>query len=640
MQEGGFRLNAVASGLKRRRTTTIGTVLHETLPNPFFAEVALGIEQGASELGHNVLVYNARGSAEHERQGVEALLSQQVEAIVFAKPVDARQRRAGARGGHRPSSRSRSRSTPRAAPCSSTTTSAPRRRWSTCSTSATPRSASSASRRRTRTASVVDRVVHERVAAYRDALRARDLPPDDSLVVLGEYFTDAGWPSLRTGHDYMTRLLGQHPEVTAVLAGSDLLAAGALQALYERRIRVPDEASVIGFDDTFAGHLAPPLTTVRQPMFEMGARAAALALDLAESSAAGAARGVAADGARRPQLHRPAQGEPMKAALLTEPFRIALVDRELAPLGPQQVRLRVDQCGICTSELDLWTGKAVEQLPAAIGHEVAGIVEEVGADVTTLRAGDRVAAWVEGGGFAEAAVVEERFCIPVAAGVTYAAVAEPLACIVNSVELAAPALADDIVIIGAGYMGNLLQLVSALKGPRTVTVADIRPDALERARSLGATRVVDTARESLADAVREVTDGRGADVTYEVTGTGPGLALAGEVTRMSGKLCIVGYHQGGERSIPLATWNWMAFELRERALPRHRHDHARHARRDAARQRGRARRRAARHGHVRPGRDRGGVPAGDGQAGRVRESRDRARRHVRRQAPRGRTSSA
>src|ERR687893_2457300 len=88
MQEGGFRLNAVASGLKRRRTTTIGTLLHETLPNPFFAEVALGIEQGASELGHHVLVYNARGSAAHERRGVEALLSQQVEAIIFAKPVD------------------------------------------------------------------------------------------------------------------------------------------------------------------------------------------------------------------------------------------------------------------------------------------------------------------------------------------------------------------------------------------------------------------------------------------------------------------------------------------------------------------------------------------------------------------------
>ena len=251
----------------------------------------------------------------------------------------------------------------------------------------------------------------------------------------------------------------------------------------------------------------------------------------------------------------------MKAALLTEPHRIELVDRELPPPAPRQVRLRVDQCGICTSELDLWNGKAMDKLPAAIGHEVAGLVEEVGADVSGLRAGDRVAAWVEGGGFAEQAVVEERYCVAVAAGVTYAAVAEPLACVVNAVELAAPALADDVVIIGAGYMGNLLQLVSALKGPRTITVADIRADALARARSLGATRVVDTSAESLADAVGEITGGRGADVTYEVTGTGPGLALAGEVTRMSGKLCIVGYHQGGGRTIPLAEWNWMAFDL-------------------------------------------------------------------------------
>jgi L-iditol 2-dehydrogenase len=251
----------------------------------------------------------------------------------------------------------------------------------------------------------------------------------------------------------------------------------------------------------------------------------------------------------------------MKAALLTEPYRIELVERTLPTLAPGQVRLRVDQCGICTSELDLWTGKALEKLPAEIGHEVSGVVEEAGPDVASLRVGDRVAAWVEGGGFAEQAVVEERFCVPVAAGVAYAAVAEPLACVVNAVELAAPALADDVVIIGAGYMGNLLQLVQALKGPRTITVADIRPDALARAESLGATRVVDTSSESLADAVEEVTEGRGADVSYEVTGTGAGLDLAGAVTRMSGKLCIVGYHQGGTRTIPLGHWNWMAFEL-------------------------------------------------------------------------------
>jgi L-iditol 2-dehydrogenase len=251
----------------------------------------------------------------------------------------------------------------------------------------------------------------------------------------------------------------------------------------------------------------------------------------------------------------------MRAALLTQPFQIDIVDRELPSVSGSMVRVRVLQCGVCTSELDMWSGRAAEKLPVALGHEVAGVVEEIGEDVGTVKVADRVAVWVHGGGFAEEVVVEERYCVPVADGVAYPAVAEPLACVVNAVELAAPALADDVVIIGAGYMGNLIQMVTALKGPRTITVADVREDALARAIELGATRVVDTSAESLPRIVDEVTDGRGADVTYEVTGIERGLVLAGDVTRMSGKLCIVGYHQGGTRSIPLAHWNWMAFDL-------------------------------------------------------------------------------
>jgi L-iditol 2-dehydrogenase len=251
----------------------------------------------------------------------------------------------------------------------------------------------------------------------------------------------------------------------------------------------------------------------------------------------------------------------MRAALLTQPFQIDIVDRALPPVSGSMVRVRVRQCGVCTSELDMWSGRAAEKLPVALGHEVAGVVEEIGENVATVKVADRVAVWVHGGGFAEEVVVDERYCVAVADGVAYPAVAEPLACVINAVELAEPALADDVVIIGAGYMGNLIQMVTALKGPRTITVADVREDALARATELGATRVVDTSAESLPRIVEEVTDGRGADVTYEVTGIERGLVLAGEVTRMSGKLCIVGYHQGGTRSIPLAAWNWMAFDL-------------------------------------------------------------------------------
>jgi L-iditol 2-dehydrogenase len=256
-----------------------------------------------------------------------------------------------------------------------------------------------------------------------------------------------------------------------------------------------------------------------------------------------------------------AVGGTVRAAVLTEPFRVELVDRSLPDIGPSQARVRIEQCGLCTSEVDLWAGKAPDKLPFAIGHEIAGTIEAIGSEVGTLKVGDRVAAWIHEGGFAEMAVVEERYCVRVAPTVRYPAIAEPLACVVNAVELASPALADDVVIVGAGYMGNLLQMVTSLKGPRSVTVVDVRADALERAASLGATRVVDAATESVSQVIAEMTDGRGADLTYEVTGVNAGLELAGEATRMGGKLCIVGYHQGEPRTIPLGRWNWMAFQL-------------------------------------------------------------------------------
>jgi threonine dehydrogenase-like Zn-dependent dehydrogenase len=100
-----------------------------------------------------------------------------------------------------------------------------------------------------------------------------------------------------------------------------------------------------------------------------------------------------------------------------------------------------------------------------------------------------------------------------------------------------------------------------LRGPRHLIVADTRPDALERAKRMGASRTVDVTKDSLADVVEALTEGRGADVTFEVTGAQAGLVSAGEVTRMEGTLAIVGYHQGKPREIPLGFWNWMAFHI-------------------------------------------------------------------------------
>jgi threonine dehydrogenase-like Zn-dependent dehydrogenase len=229
-------------------------------------------------------------------------------------------------------------------------------------------------------------------------------------------------------------------------------------------------------------------------------------------------------------------------------------------VAPDEVLVRVVVSGVCASELEPWA----EGLPGGEvrypGHEVSGVVVELGADVTSLTVGDRVGVWVTERGFAEYVAVRAAYCFPAGDGPLDLALAEPIACSVNAVEAADVKLGDDVVVIGAGFMGNLVQKLAALRGPRQLIVADARPDALARAAELGASRVVDVTRESLPDVVRSLT-GDGADVTFECTGTQPALAASGDTTRMSGTIAIVGFHQGTSRELPLAYWNWMAFNL-------------------------------------------------------------------------------
>ena len=67
------------------------------------------------------------------------------------------------------------------------------------------------------------------------------------------------------------------------MAGSDLIASGVLQAIYQQGLRVPEDISVIGYDDTFAPLLCPPLTSVQQPVFEIGVEAVKLAVGVLEN---------------------------------------------------------------------------------------------------------------------------------------------------------------------------------------------------------------------------------------------------------------------------------------------------------------------------------------------------------------------
>jgi len=253
----------------------------------------------------------------------------------------------------------------------------------------------------------------------------------------------------------------------------------------------------------------------------------------------------------------------MRQAVLTEPKRFTVTDAPMPAIGPGEVLLRVAACGVCASELDIYQGAAGHAVyPWHPGHEVSGVVERVGELVAGLTAGDPVAVWATAGGYGEYLAVPAAHCFP-AAGVALelAALGEPLACAVNAVELAGIRLGDDVVVVGAGFMGQLVNRLVQLRGPRQVIVADPRDDALARAAAAGATATVNPARDDLGDAVADLTGGAGADVTIEITGSQGALEAIGDCTRMSGTLVIAGYHQGQPRQVPLADWNWNAFRI-------------------------------------------------------------------------------
>ena len=108
----------------------------------------------------------------------------------------------------------------------------------------------------------------ERAAGYRDALEAAGVAFDPALVAEGDFRMGGGVTA-------MDRLIDSQAAFTAVFAASDQTALGAMLSLHRRGLKVPDDVSVVGFDDeTFAAYCWPPLTTVHQPIFEMGQSAA------------------------------------------------------------------------------------------------------------------------------------------------------------------------------------------------------------------------------------------------------------------------------------------------------------------------------------------------------------------------------
>lgn len=124
--------------------------------------------------------------------------------------------------------------------------------------------------------------VRKRLAGYCKALEDHNIPYDPDLVIEKDDY------SLIGGKEAMSRLLALPSTPTAVFAASDVLAMGALRAIKEKGLRVPDDISLVGFDDIdFSEYCDPPLTTVRVPKRKMGQIAMNILLELIEKRSSG-----------------------------------------------------------------------------------------------------------------------------------------------------------------------------------------------------------------------------------------------------------------------------------------------------------------------------------------------------------------
>lgn len=253
----------------------------------------------------------------------------------------------------------------------------------------------------------------------------------------------------------------------------------------------------------------------------------------------------------------------MRQAVLYGAHDWKIEDVKSPVISDDEVFIKIKACGVCHSEIHQWDVK-IDGLdyPRYIGHEVAGEIIETGKNVNDFKPGDRVAAWTDGKGYAEVISIKTNKVFKISDQVSFAeAMAEPIACTTNGVIKSNIQLNDTVALVGCGFMGLILLQQLRLRGAKFIIAIDVREEILELAKELGADFIINPKEKNAIEEIKNLTGGKGIDVSFEVGGNETTLNLAADICRMEGKLVIFGYHPGPRKINDLGYWNWMAFDI-------------------------------------------------------------------------------
>lgn len=253
-----------------------------------------------------------------------------------------------------------------------------------------------------------------------------------------------------------------------------------------------------------------------------------------------------------------------RAALIDAPHAARV---ELVPLpepAAGQVRVRLEGSGVCASNLPVWEGRewfSYPQEPGAPGHEGWGVIDAVGEGVRGVSAGDRVAALTYHA-YAEHDLAAHDALILLPPELRDADFpGEPLGCAMNIFARSDIRAGETVAIVGIGFLGALLTQLASRAGARVIAISR-RPFSLDVARACGAHETIamdDHAR--IIERVMSLTGGEGCERVIEAVGMQWPLDLAGELTRIRGRLIVAGYHQDGPRQVNMQLWNWRGLDV-------------------------------------------------------------------------------
>jgi len=254
----------------------------------------------------------------------------------------------------------------------------------------------------------------------------------------------------------------------------------------------------------------------------------------------------------------------MRAAVLSRPQQMRLGEVGVPEPGARQVRIKLEGCGVCASNLPVWEGREwfnYPLAPGAPGHEGWGRIDAVGAGVAEFARGDRVA-FLSGHAYAEYDVAPADAVLhlpPQLDGRPFPG--EPLACAVNVFRRSAIEAGQTVAVIGVGFLGAILTRLATNAGARVIALSR-RAWALELARAFGAAETLPLDDHwRVIEQVKELTRGAGCECVIEAAGQQWPLDLAAELTRERGRLVIAGYHQDGPRQVNMQLWNWRGLDV-------------------------------------------------------------------------------